>query len=150
MTDTTAQPPAPRERDLGHAIMVLRVVRGWDQGELALAAAVAASAISEYERGRKVPGLVTLQRLIEAMGFPLAAIDHTWAYVDGLRTGTFSLTAGLPPMLPGPPAQGQGAVSFEIDQAAGACGQAVTRFARIALHLLYRRPASATEEPHDR
>jgi transcriptional regulator with XRE-family HTH domain len=55
--------------DLAIALTLLRVVRGWTQDDLARAAGTANSSISEYERGKKVPELTTLQRRL--VGPPL-------------------------------------------------------------------------------
>ena len=134
-----------RQSDLGRAITLLRVVRGWNQGDLAQAAGVAPTAISEYECGRKIPGLATLERLLEAMEFPLSAIDHTRNYIASLMAGTFVLAPPVPtPLVQGPPPAGERAIAWEIDQAADQVGRAAARYARISL-LARRRPAPDEE-----
>jgi transcriptional regulator with XRE-family HTH domain len=149
MSETIAQ--SPRREEIGHAITVLRVVRGWSQGELAHASRVAGSAISEYERGRKIPGLMTLRRLIEAMGYPLAAVDHTAAFIDSLKAGTF---AHVPPPsstgTPGPPPSGgRWALSWEIDQASAEYGRATARVTRVGLYALHGRPTDESAVKED-
>ena len=70
------------EGDVSVALTVLRVVRGWNQDDLAKASGVRNSSVSDYERGRKVPGLKTLIRLVASMGYPLSAIDHVMSFID--------------------------------------------------------------------
>jgi transcriptional regulator with XRE-family HTH domain len=129
------------DRDLGRAITLLRVVRGWDQGALAKAARISPSAISEYERGRKIPELATLERILRAMEYPLSAIDHTRNYVVTLMAGTFFVAPPVPSSIERPPPESSGAVAWEISQAAADLGNATARYARIILHVLGRRPA---------
>src|SRR5262249_21773623 len=43
------------------------------------------SAVSTYERGRKIPELRTVERLVSAMGFPLSALDQTRAFIEAIR-----------------------------------------------------------------
>ncbi len=57
------------------AMVLLRYLRGWDQGELARAARIAPSQISVYDRGgRPVPRDV-LERVAVAADFPLYLLD---------------------------------------------------------------------------
>jgi transcriptional regulator with XRE-family HTH domain len=141
MSDATADTSAT-DRDIGRAITLLRVVRGWSQDDLAKAAGIPNSSISEYERGRKIPELATLERLLRAMEFPLSAIDYTRNYIANLMAGTFVLAPPVSaPFIPGPPPVSSSAADWEIDQAAAEIGRAMARYSRIALHLLRRRPA---------
>ena len=73
------------ETELGLALTLLRIVREWNQDELANASGVRSSSISDYERGKMVPGLKILQRLLGAMGYPLWAIEHSQNFVDAVR-----------------------------------------------------------------
>ena len=134
--------PRSVEGDVGRAIALLRVVRRWSQDDLAKASGASNSAISEYERGRKIPELATLERILSAMGFPLSAIDHTRHYVATLKAGTY---LAVPPdpssSMQGPPPETSAAVDWEIDQASAEVGRAAARYARIGLHVLARRPA---------
>lgn len=141
MSDATADTPAT-DADIGRALALLRIVRGWNQDDLAKASGVSNSAISEYERGRKIPELRTIERLLRAMGFPLSAIDHTRNYIASLKAGTFVLAPPVSaPFIPGPPPASSSAVDWEIDQASAEIGRAMARYSRIALHLLKPRPA---------
>lgn len=148
MAEMEAAATPMAEREVGRALAILRVVRGWNQDDLARASGVRPSAISDYERCRKLPGLAVLQRLLEAMGFPLAAIDYTRLYIEALTAGSFALApfVASPGVQPPPFSRiGEEAVSWEIDQAAAECGRAATRFARIALYLLGGRSNGSKE-----
>jgi len=124
--------------DVSVALTVLRVVRGWNQDDLARASGVRNSAVSDYERGRKVPGLKTLIRLISSMGYPLSAIDHVMSFIAALRSGT-----GLSgPVVRLPAADGQddaeadatgesAALQWEVEQVSAEVGRAVSRVTRL-------------------
>jgi transcriptional regulator with XRE-family HTH domain len=70
---------------LAISLALLRLVRRWSQSELAAAAGVTNSAISDYERGKVDPQTRTLLRLLEAMGYPLSALEQTREFVLLLR-----------------------------------------------------------------
>ena len=69
--------PALPGSSLAHNLTVLRTARDFTQQELARAARVHPSSLSEYEGGLRVPKLPTLLRLVEAMGVTLSALDLT-------------------------------------------------------------------------
>jgi transcriptional regulator with XRE-family HTH domain len=71
--------------DLAVALAVLRVMRGLSQEDVAKPSGVRVSSISEYERGKKVPELRTLQKILPAMGYPLSAIDEAETFVSRFR-----------------------------------------------------------------
>lgn len=73
--------------DLRVAIIFLRAVRGWDQGELAAAAGVSASLISRYESGEAPPTLKTFERIVSAVGVPAATVERLFAVIRSARTG---------------------------------------------------------------
>ncbi|HEV3459864.1 MAG TPA: helix-turn-helix transcriptional regulator [Thermoanaerobaculia bacterium] len=129
-------------------ITLLRQVRGWNQDDLAKASGVGNSAISDYERARKLPSLSTLNRLLDCMGFPLAAIDITRQYVQTLRAGgnTFSPIAPIPTTVPATPLQHESALRWEIDQAVPDLARAFARVVRIVLLLLLRCARPPTED----
>jgi transcriptional regulator with XRE-family HTH domain len=60
--------------DLAVTLSILRIIRRWSQSELAEAAGVTNSAISDYERGKVDPQTQTLQKLVRALGLPLSAL----------------------------------------------------------------------------
>lgn len=138
------------------ALTLLRVVRGWNQDDLAKASKVSNSAVSEYERGRKVPELKTLERLVTAMGYPLSAIDQARVFVEALRSGSAlfdstilrrpasEVSAGNNALASDEPA----ALQWEIEQVSAEIGRAVTRMTRVMFALLGRtRPAGPSAGP---
>ena len=123
--------------ELGTVLAVLRIVRGWNQEELAQASGLRSGTISDYERGKMVPGLNTLQRLLGAMGYPLAALDQARAFVDSLRT------ARLPAEAPGITG-GPAALRREVEQVSAEAGRVVSRLTRL-MFVLMSSPASGEE-----
>jgi transcriptional regulator with XRE-family HTH domain len=84
--------------DLAISLTILRTIRRWSQSELAEAAGVSNSAISDYERGKVDPQSQTLQKLVRALGLPLSALDQTQAFIQIVRaqmiTGESGAAAG--------------------------------------------------------
>lgn len=72
--------------DLGTALVLLRTVAGWTQEELAHASGIRGSSLSDYERGKVVPGLNTLRRIVGAEGFPLAALEQALSFIEVVRS----------------------------------------------------------------
>jgi len=110
--------------ELGSFLAILRIVRGWNQEELAQASGLRSGTISDYERGKMVPGLNALQRLLGAMGYPLAALDQTRAFVNLVQAGDL------------PPASLEGAgrpadLRREVEQASAEAGRVVSRLTRL-------------------
>ena len=124
-------------KELGLALAVLRIVRGWNQKELAKAAGLHNSAISDYERGRFVPELKTLERIVTAMGFSFAALDHTRGLLTYLTSQT-ETRLGLPAPSPSPahrpPLAGTTAdLGCELEQASADFARALARMTRAAV-----------------
>src|SRR5947199_9509365 len=71
--------------DLAVTLAILRNIRRWSQSELAQAAEVTNSAVSDYERGKVDPQTQTLQKLVRALGLPLSALDQTQAFIQIIR-----------------------------------------------------------------
>jgi len=124
--------------DVSVALTVLRVVRGWNQDDLAKASGVRNSAVSDYERGRKVPGLKTLIRLVSSMGYPLSAIDHVMSFIDALRSGTVLSdpvvqlpAAGVHGDSQAPVAGESAALQWEVEQVSAEVGRAASRVTRL-------------------
>jgi transcriptional regulator with XRE-family HTH domain len=88
-------------RNLGKALSLLRELRGKSQAEIARAAGVGKSQISKYEKGRELPKLDSLARILEALGVAPQVFFQTLALVDE-REAALSC-AGSPLM---PPAVG--------------------------------------------
>jgi transcriptional regulator with XRE-family HTH domain len=130
--------------EMSVALAVLRVVRGWNQDDLAKASGVRNSAISDYERGRKVPELKTLERLVSAMGYPLSAIDQARVFIEALRSGGRLFDATLVKRTvaasPGddqwPELEGPAALQWEIEQVSAEMGRAVSRMTRVIFVLV--------------
>jgi transcriptional regulator with XRE-family HTH domain len=71
--------------EIGPIIAVLRTSLGWFQVDLARAAEVPPSTISEYESGSRQPELPTLQKLVSAMGMDLAALERARSFLAEQR-----------------------------------------------------------------
>jgi transcriptional regulator with XRE-family HTH domain len=134
---------------LGMALTVLRIVRGWSQEELAKASGIRSGSISDYERNRMMPGLKTLQRLMGAMGYPLALLDHTQKFIDAVRADSplplpagsaeTSRAVGALPVSEGPFASQ--ALQWEVEQVSAEAGRVVARLTRL-LFVLMKPPAT--------
>src|SRR5688500_1145801 len=56
-----------------------------------------------YERGKKVPGLRSLERLTAAMGFTVASLQRTTRFIQAVRSEAFmELERDWPPAVPQP------------------------------------------------
>lgn len=76
---------SPVERPpIGRVIAVLRESRHLNQAELAQAAHMAPSVISEYESSKRRPRLRNLQRILRALNYDLTAIEDTERYLTAL------------------------------------------------------------------
>jgi len=80
----------PRD-EIGHVLLILRCARGWSQEELGRNSGIRSTSIADYECGRAVPVVKKVVRLVAAMGYPLAALDHTRGYLETLRAGSCSV-----------------------------------------------------------
>jgi transcriptional regulator with XRE-family HTH domain len=69
--------------EVARALASLRVTRAWSQGELARAAGTHKSAISEYERAKKMPEMTTIARLLAALGYTIEDLHAALAFVRG-------------------------------------------------------------------
>ena len=113
--------------ELGTFLAVLRIVRGWNQEELAQASGLRSGTISDYERGKMVAGLNALQRLLGAMGYPLAALDQTRAFVNLVKAGDLPAAS-----LEGTPVD----LRREVDQASAEAGRVVSRLTRLMFEVM--------------
>jgi transcriptional regulator with XRE-family HTH domain len=143
MTDAPrALPPKTTTHDLAVSLAILRIIRGRSQSELAEAAGVTNSAISDYERGKVDPQTQTLQKLLRALGLPLSALDQTQAFILLIRS---QMTAG------GAPSPGEASLPFsdaaalspeeravrrEIAEVASEAGRFASRFTHLILELM--------------
>jgi transcriptional regulator with XRE-family HTH domain len=71
--------------DLRVAIIFLRAVREWDQGELAAASGVSASTISRYESGEAAPTLKSFEQIVDAVGVPASTLARLFAVIRSAR-----------------------------------------------------------------
>jgi transcriptional regulator with XRE-family HTH domain len=124
--------------DLAVALAVLRVARGWSQADVAEASGVRASSISDYEQGKKVPELRTLQKILLAMGYPLSAIDGAETFVSHLRQRKLDLEGETGERDSGPElgSRTSAAARWELEVACIDAGRAVTGLLRAALRSL--------------
>jgi len=114
------------DNDLATVSTVLRVIRGLNQEELAQVSGLRSGNISDYERGKMVPGFNTAQRLLGAMGYSFGALDQARALISSLRPNTSEddLQAwGLP--------EGPAALRREVQRVAAEAGRVVFRFTRL-------------------
>lgn len=91
-------------------VILLRSFKHWQAKQLAEETGVDANMISRYETGKEVPSPETVQRLIDAVGFPQAWVEPVLTLLRTLRLAIESgaarevedgtdLTAGLEPLL---------------------------------------------------
>jgi transcriptional regulator with XRE-family HTH domain len=109
----------PKDSNASASLAVLRAVREWSQRQLAEAAGVRPSSISDWERGKKTPSPRTLERLAGAMGFSPAIVQRALAFVGDAR-------ADSGPAVPGDLAQQVRALANEF-------GREVTDFVEAGL-----------------
>lgn len=146
------------EGELNVALTILRVVRGWTQDDLAKASGTPNSSISDYERGKKVPSLKTLERLMAAMGFSIQSLQRTRRFIQAVRaesllsddanewqteSGSFEPAETAEPVPSSPSDTVFGAVSpaalqWEVEQLSVEAGRVVSRLTRTMLVLLSR------------
>jgi transcriptional regulator with XRE-family HTH domain len=62
---------------LGTTLRALRESRGFSQAELAHRAGVGKSQVSKYERGKELPQLVSLEKLLDALGSEPLTLFYT-------------------------------------------------------------------------
>src|SRR5262245_14189994 len=127
--------------DFGTVLTILRIIRGWSQEDLASASGLRRGTISDYERGKMVPGHNTLKRLLDAMGYPLSALDQAGAFIDSMR-------AESPPMEPSADlwfTSGPAALRREVDQISAEAGRVMSRLTRL-LFVVMSSPAANQDE----
>lgn len=136
--------------DVGVTIHVLRVVRGFSQGDLAQLSGVRNSSISNYERGKSIPKLETLQKLAQGLDLPLAAMEDTQEFIRRIQARSQGSGRGLfPAEVPDltEPA--------ELDRLTEEAGQVATRLLRAVFRILEARgetqedPDGSAGEPGD-
>ncbi len=71
--------------DVGIAIVVLRMLRGWERGGLADAAGLSGEPIYRYEIGNTIPTRKTFERIVAAVGIPIRMADRLVAWIRSAR-----------------------------------------------------------------
>jgi transcriptional regulator with XRE-family HTH domain len=128
--------------DLAVTLAILRIIKRWSQSELAEAAGVTNSAISDYERGKVDPQTQTLQKIVRALGLPLSALDQTQAFIQMIRAqmdaeepaGAGELAGLLSDVSPQ-----ERELRAEIAQIASEGGRFASRLTRLMLELMAGR-----------
>jgi transcriptional regulator with XRE-family HTH domain len=136
------------DAELNVALTILRIIRGWTQDDLGKASGIPNSSISDYERGKKVPGLRSLERLTAAMGFTVASLQRTTRFIQAVRSEAFlELERDWPPAAPQPgetlaePVIGTAtpaALDWELEQISAEAGRVVARLSRVVLVMMNR------------
>lgn len=72
-------------KELPASLVVLRAARGLKQGQVADLAGTTRSNLCGYECGRLTPRLMTLSKILEALGFTLADLAEAAAFVARLK-----------------------------------------------------------------
>src|SRR5687768_701953 len=138
------------EGELNVALTILRVVRGWRQDDLSKASGIPNSSVSDYERGKKVPSLKTLERLTAAMGFSILSLDRTKRFIAAVRSERLLSDLQMeerPEPSPGfeaaaePPSFGSAspaALQWEVEQISAEAGRVVSRLTQVMLVLMSR------------
>ncbi|HYN20492.1 MAG TPA: helix-turn-helix transcriptional regulator [Thermoanaerobaculia bacterium] len=139
------------EGELSVALTILRVVRGWTQADLAKASHTPNSSISDYERGKKIPSLKTLERLTGAMGFSIQSVQRTRRFIAAVRSESLLTDLAMeewPAESPSfeaaaePAAFGSASpavLQWEVDQLSAEAGRVVSRLTRTMLVLMAGR-----------
>jgi transcriptional regulator with XRE-family HTH domain len=138
--------------DFSLALSILRISRGWSQDQVARAAGITNSALSEYERGKKTPELKSVRKIVTALGYELSAIERTEDFLRELRAeshmearqeedGTYSLVPVPPAAGPASavPEAAAGPLRVRARRVAAQVGQAATGFSLLLFDLLIRR-----------
>ena len=128
---------ATEDLEVGTIIAILRTRRRWTQRRLAGAARVRRSALSDYEQGKVVPEFQTLERIVTAMGYSLAAIDKTREFIRSLDDED---ALSNPPWTPG---GSSSRLPEDLDALAAEWGRTSAVYFRKAVGLIHAHPAGA-------
>jgi transcriptional regulator with XRE-family HTH domain len=108
---------------LATALAVLRIVCGWSQQQLAEASGLRAGTISDYERGKIVPGLTTMSQLLSAEGFDWRDLQKAQEFIRTLRLEKLEGSLAVEP-----PDR-----DWEIEKVAAAAGTVMSQIVRLML-----------------
>jgi transcriptional regulator with XRE-family HTH domain len=124
--------------DLGTALALLRIVRGWSQDELAKAAGLRGGTISDYERGKMVPGLATAKKLLAAEGYTWEAVDIAQDFILRLQADRLKSSEAEPN------GDDLSALGREIEDVSTLAGSVVCRIVRLVLNLIRHRTSASS------
>lgn len=153
--DTLPDGWAAEDEDLDVILIILRSALRWKQNDLARAAGIGNSSISDYERRKKLPGRKNLRKILGAMGYRDGTVHFVSEFLRDLRT-RHRLPDGEPYPLPGGsdevaeggperPRGGDEELRTWADKVSLEIGRAAEHFARLSLELQIAR-SKAPEE----
>jgi transcriptional regulator with XRE-family HTH domain len=120
----------PRNDYFAVSLTILRAVCRMSQGDLAVAAGVTNSAISDYERGKVDPQSQTLHKLLRGLKLPLSILEETYAFIELVRGQVGASGSGIAPRSePDDRTREIAVVSAEV-------GRTAARVTRLLLELL--------------
>lgn len=93
--------------ELRKLLVQLRLLRGWNQKQLAAAAGIPASSLSTYESGRKAPSRRTVARLVSAAAASPPDLARIVTFITGARVVPLDQPAGDPRLI-APAGRGNG------------------------------------------
>lgn len=70
---------------LGEGLKLLRTRRGWPQKQLAARAGITKGMVSNYETGKTIPTLITVQKILTALEADLCDVHCTFEFNAGRR-----------------------------------------------------------------
>lgn len=132
------------DKDLGLVITILREIRGLNQNELARAAGLRESSISDYEGGKVTPELKNLRRVLAALGYTLSAVDETLQFVAVMRGQCAHLGQAL-----APEATSADRATARMNALAAQAGRTMEAFARSFFRVLAEEGISSQPLPSD-
>lgn len=134
-------------QDLGLIIALLRTGLGWSQAQLARESGVPASAISQYEAGKKLPELASLTRLLDSMAFGFSDIDKARLFLLSLRLNRDA--GGKRQGTAAPQEELSDLLSEQIASATSEVGTAVSRLTEALALLIRERPCASRRSKDD-
>lgn len=126
MEDQSASGQRAIDVDWPICLTILRIIRRWSEEDLAEACGLRRGTVSDYERGKMIPGLKTMERLLTAQGYPFAALDEALAFIQRVRAAQLGVASTESSAEAGPPARRR-----ELEEAAVAAGAVLSQILRL-------------------
>jgi transcriptional regulator with XRE-family HTH domain len=82
----------PIAKTLGEALKLLRSRRGWPQKQLAATAGITKGMVSSYEKGKQMPTLGTLDKILNALEADLCDLHWAVEFVSGTQRPVHDLS----------------------------------------------------------